>query len=273
MDFFITAALIVFLFVLLGMGVWIETRIARRGLDRHGVVHQPPGGRRDGGDDLGHGVVVDADCAAAVHLDGRGAVSHQVVGRHVQGPRPMAGKSAGPPAAPNIIGCTIFAAVSGSSAATCATIGKMTLPELLRRGYPEDIVIGTLAGAERAGTADSAVDHHDRLWRHGRVSIAQLFIGGVLPGLLLAGLFMGYVVVWSLLNPDKIPPALTKRPARKILCIAPPDSGGAADRTGAETDLRRHRHRHGSSRVRGGGGAGAGRGAGSRSTGALSATA
>ena len=63
----------------------------------------------------------------------------------------------------NVIGCTIFAAVSGSSAATCATIGKITLPELKKRGYPEDITIGTLAG----GPADPAVDHHDRL-RRGR---------------------------------------------------------------------------------------------------------
>ena len=51
----------------------------------------------------------------------------------------------------NVIGCTIFAAVSGSSAATCATIGKMTLPELTRRGYPEHMVIGTLAGASTLG--------------------------------------------------------------------------------------------------------------------------
>src|SRR5262249_40398461 len=68
----------------------------------------------------------------------------------------------------NIIGCTIFAAVSGSSAATCATIGKMTLPELKSRGYPEDITIGTLAGPGRrrhARAADSAVDHHDRVRR------------------------------------------------------------------------------------------------------------
>ncbi len=68
----------------------------------------------------------------------------------------------------NVIGCTIFAAVSGSSAATCATIGKMTLPELTRRGYPEHMVIGTLAGRQHTGPAHSAVHHHDRLWRDGR---------------------------------------------------------------------------------------------------------
>ena len=68
----------------------------------------------------------------------------------------------------NIIGCTIFAAVSGCSAATCATIGKMTLPELARRGYPDGITIGTLAGAGTLGLSDPAVDHHDRLRRDGQ---------------------------------------------------------------------------------------------------------
>ena len=105
----------------------------------------------------------------------------------------------------NIIGCTIFAAVSGSSAATCATIGKMTLPELLGRGYPEGKVIGTLAGA---GTLGLLIPPSIIMIVYGvtaEVSIAQLFIAGVIPGLLLAGLFMGYVMVWSVLNPGAIP--------------------------------------------------------------------
>ena len=107
----------------------------------------------------------------------------------------------------NIVGCAIFAAVSGSSAATCATIGKMTLPELKKRGYPDDKVIGTLAGA---GTLGLLIPPSIIMIVYGvsaEVSIAQLFIAGVIPGLLLAGLFMGYVIVWALLNPDKVPPA------------------------------------------------------------------
>lgn len=107
----------------------------------------------------------------------------------------------------NIIGCAIFAAVSGSSAATCATIGKITLPELKKRGYPDDIAIGTLAGA---GTLGLLIPPSIIMIVYGaatNVSIAKLFIAGVLPGILLGLLFMGYVVLWSLLHPTAIPAA------------------------------------------------------------------
>src|SRR5919201_2481337 len=107
----------------------------------------------------------------------------------------------------NIIGCTIFAAVSGSSAATCATIGKMTLPELRKRGYPEDITVGTLAGA---GTLGLLIPPSIIMIVYGvtaNVSIAQLFIAGVIPGVLLAVLFSGYIVVWALVQPDRVPAA------------------------------------------------------------------
>ena len=105
----------------------------------------------------------------------------------------------------NVVGCTIFAAVSGSSAATCATIGKMTLPELKRRGYPDDIVIGTLAGS---GTLGLLIPPSIIMIVYGvtaDVSISQLFIAGVLPGLLLATLFSGYIIFWALRNPTLVP--------------------------------------------------------------------
>ena len=107
----------------------------------------------------------------------------------------------------NVIGCTIFAAVSGSSAATCATIGKITLPELKKRGYPDDVAIGTLAGA---GTLGLLIPPSIIMIVYGvaaNVSIAKLFIAGVIPGLMLAALFMGYIVVWALLNKGKVPAA------------------------------------------------------------------
>ena len=105
----------------------------------------------------------------------------------------------------NVIGCAIFAAVSGSSAATCATIGKMTLPELGKRGYAEDITIGSLAGA---GTLGLLIPPSIIMIVYGvaaDVSIAKLFIAGVLPGILLAALFSGYLMVWALMNPGKVP--------------------------------------------------------------------
>jgi C4-dicarboxylate transporter DctM subunit len=106
----------------------------------------------------------------------------------------------------NVAGCTIFAAVSGSSAATCATIGKMSLPELARRGYPDGISIGSLAGA---GTLGLLIPPSIIMIVYGvtaEVSIAQMFIAGVLPGLMLALLFSGYLMVWALRNPARVPP-------------------------------------------------------------------
>ena len=106
----------------------------------------------------------------------------------------------------NVVGCAIFAAVSGSSAATCATIGKMTLPELKKRGYPDDMVIGTLSGS---GTLGLLIPPSIIMIVYGvaaDVSIAKLFIAGVLPGILLALLFSGYIMLWALRNPDQVPP-------------------------------------------------------------------
>lgn len=105
----------------------------------------------------------------------------------------------------NILGSGIFAAVSGSSAATAATIGKMSIPELTRRKYPVNMVIGTLAGSATLGLL---IPPSIILIVYGvatEQSIARLFIGGILPGLLLISLFIGYVVIWSLLHPEQIP--------------------------------------------------------------------
>jgi tripartite ATP-independent transporter DctM subunit len=110
----------------------------------------------------------------------------------------------------NVIGCTIFAAVSGSSAATCATIGKMTLPELTRRGYPEHMVIGTLAGASTLGLLIPPSIIIIVYGVAAEVSISKLFIAGVLPGIMLATLFSGYIMVWALRNPSQVPAAEEK---------------------------------------------------------------
>ena len=107
----------------------------------------------------------------------------------------------------NVVGCGIFAAVSGSSAATCVTIGKMSMPELMRRGYDERMSIGSLAGS---GTLGLLIPPSIMMIVYGlvaEVSIARLFIAGVLPGIMLMGLFMGYIIIWAWLNPTKVPPA------------------------------------------------------------------
>ncbi len=105
----------------------------------------------------------------------------------------------------NVVGCAIFAAVSGSSAATCATIGKMTLPELTRRGYPDHMVVGTLAGASTLGLLIPPSIIMIVYGVTAEVSISQLFIAGVLPGMLLALLFSGYIMLWALRHPDQVP--------------------------------------------------------------------
>ena len=107
----------------------------------------------------------------------------------------------------NIAGCTIFAAVSGSSAATLTTVGKMTIPELRKRGYPERLTIGTLAGAATLGLM---IPPSLTLIVYGvaiNESITKLFIAGVVPGLVLAFLFMCYVFVASKLSKDYRPAA------------------------------------------------------------------
>ena len=117
----------------------------------------------------------------------------------------------------NIFGCGIFAAVSGSSAATAATIGKLSIPELSERKYPESLILGTLAGSATLGLL---IPPSIILIVYGvatEQSIARLFVAGVLPGVLLVSLFVGYVIVWSMFNKDKLPPADPSLPLREKL--------------------------------------------------------
>ncbi|MBM3597016.1 MAG: TRAP transporter large permease subunit [Alphaproteobacteria bacterium] len=120
----------------------------------------------------------------------------------------------------NVVGCAIFAAISGSSAATCATIGKMTLPELQRRGYPREMSIGSLAGS---GTLGLLIPPSIIMIVYGITadqSIGQLFTAGILPGIMLACLFSGYIVIWSLLNPDKVPAATERYALREKIYMS-----------------------------------------------------
>lgn len=107
----------------------------------------------------------------------------------------------------NILGCTLFAAISGSSNATTATVGRITVPELIRRGYDLNLASGSLAGA---GTFGLLIPPSIAMIIYGvlaEVSIIKLFAAGVVPGLMLAALFSGYIAVVSILRPEVVPEA------------------------------------------------------------------
>ena len=207
MDIYITLLLIVTLFIILGSGVWI-------GLSLAGVawIGMELFTSRPVGDSMAVTIWGSASSWTLTALPlfiwmGEILFRTKLSEDMFKGLAPWLDKLPGRLLHTNIIGCTIFAAVSGSSAATCATIGKMTLPELKRRGYPEHIAVGTLAGA---GTLGLLIPPSIIMIVYGvtaNVSIAQLFIAGVLPGLLLAGLFMAYTIGWALIHPEQIPPA------------------------------------------------------------------
>ncbi|MDC3060337.1 TRAP transporter large permease subunit [Candidatus Pelagibacter sp.] len=105
----------------------------------------------------------------------------------------------------NVVGCALFAAISGSSAATVATVGKMSIPELRKRNYPESILLGSLAGS---GTLGLLIPPSIILIIYGvtvQESIAKLFIAGILPGIMIALIFMTYVMIWSSINKKSMP--------------------------------------------------------------------
>ncbi|MBK9673848.1 MAG: TRAP transporter large permease subunit [Betaproteobacteria bacterium] len=207
MDALITLLLVVTLFVLLGSGVWIGLALA-------GVawIGMELFSSRPAGDAMAVTIWGSASSWTLTALPlfvwmGEILFRTRLSEDMFKGLAPWLERLPGRLLHTNIIGCTIFAAVSGSSAATCATIGKMTLPELKARGYPEGMTIGTLAGA---GTLGLLIPPSIIMIVYGvtaEVSISQLFIAGVIPGILLAVLFSGYIVVWSLLHPGAIPAA------------------------------------------------------------------
>jgi len=105
----------------------------------------------------------------------------------------------------NVVGCALFAAISGSSAATVATVGKMSIPELRKRNYPEKLLLGSLAGS---GTLGLLIPPSIILIIYGvtvQESIAKLFIAGIIPGIMIAIFFMLYVIGWSMLNKNSMP--------------------------------------------------------------------
>ncbi|MEP6943040.1 MAG: TRAP transporter large permease subunit [Betaproteobacteria bacterium] len=210
MDLLITTLLIVALFVLLGSGVWIGIALA-------GVawIGMELFSSRPAGDAMAVTIWGSASSWTLTALPlfvwmGEILFRTRLSQDMFKGLAPWLERVPGRLLHTNVIGCTIFAAVSGSSAATCATIGKMTLPELAARGYPENIAIGTLAGASTLGLLIPPSIIMIVYGVSANVSIAHLFIAGVIPGLLLASLFSGYIVVWALRHPGKVPVITTR---------------------------------------------------------------
>ncbi len=205
-DLMITGLLVVTLFLILGSGVWI-------GLTLSGVawVGMQLFSARPAGDAMAVTIWGSASSWTLTALPlfvwmGEILFRTRLSQDMFKGLAPWMQALPGRLLHTNVVGCAIFAAVSGSSAATCATIGKMTLPELQRRGYPDHMVIGTLSGS---GTLGLLIPPSIIMIVYGvaaDVSIAKLFIAGVLPGLLLAAMFSGYIAVWALRHPDQVPP-------------------------------------------------------------------
>jgi tripartite ATP-independent transporter DctM subunit len=206
-DFWITALLVIALFAILGSGVWI-------GLALSGVawIGMELFSSRPAGDAMAVTVWGSASSWTLTALPlfvwmGEILFRTRLSSDMFRGLAPWMQAFPGRLLHTNVVGCTIFAAVSGSSAATCATIGKISLPELKRRGYPDNVAIGSLAGA---GTLGLLIPPSIIMIVYGvsaEVSIAQLFIAGVVPGIILAGLFSGYLAGWAMLNPQRVPAA------------------------------------------------------------------
>ncbi len=117
----------------------------------------------------------------------------------------------------NVLACGVFGSVSGSSAATCATVAKIALPELKKRGYDETVALGSLAGAGTLGILIPPSITMVVYAVQANVSIIQVFLAGFLPGLLVMALYSGYIAGWSILNPHRTPPPDPPMPFRQKL--------------------------------------------------------
>ncbi|AOF86819.1 TRAP transporter, DctM subunit [Hydrogenophaga sp. RAC07] len=204
-ELLVTSLLIVALFALLGSGVWI-------GLTLAGVawIGMEMFSSRPAGDAMAITIWGSASSWTLTALPlfvwmGEILFRTKLSESMFRGLAPWVNALPGRLLHTNILGSTIFAAVSGSSAATCATIGKMSIPELTKRGYPPEKIVGSLGGASTLGLLIPPSIIMIVYGVAAEVSIAKLFVAGVLPGLMLAGLFSGHLMIWALLNPKQVP--------------------------------------------------------------------
>ena len=201
----LTGFLLVVLFALLGSGLWVAFSLLSVGMIAMALFTQAPLGEILATTMWGHS---HSWALAALPLFiwmGEILFRSKLSEDMFTGLSPWMNRLPGRLLHVNIFGCGIFAAVSGSSAATAATIGKLAIPELSKRKYPEKMMIGTLAGSATLGLL---IPPSIILIVYGvatEQSIARLFVAGVLPGIVLVCLFVGYVLIWSLLHGNRLP--------------------------------------------------------------------
>jgi tripartite ATP-independent transporter DctM subunit len=204
-DFALALGLIVLLFALLASGVWVAFSLFAAGFAALLLFSTAPVGK----------VLATSVWSASAEWSlaalplfiwmGEILFRSRLSGDLFSGLAPWLSRLPGGLLHVNILGCGLFAAVSGSSAATCATVGKVSIPELMQRGYDEKMVLGTIAGS---GTLGLLIPPSIILIVYGvatEESIARLFIAGVVPGMVVIALFMAYVMVWSGLNRERFP--------------------------------------------------------------------
>lgn len=204
-DPMVFTVLLSVLLVLLAMGMWVALSLTLMAFVALVFFANPPAGQVLATTLWGHSHSWPLAALPLFILMGEILLRSRLSQDMFTGLAPWLGRMPGRLLHVNILGCAIFAAVSGSSAATAATIGRMSVPELTERGYPEKLILGTLAGSATLGLL---IPPSIILIVYGvatEQSIARLFVAGVLPGLMLVGLFIGYVAFKAIMNPASIP--------------------------------------------------------------------
>ncbi|MHC5655256.1 TRAP transporter large permease [Stappia sp.] len=205
MTFISAIVLIVLIFGFLAVGVWVSVTLLAVGMLMMGIFTSAPMGS------LIASTLWDNSWGWALTSLPLFVWMGEILFRSnlssdmFRGLSPLVGRLPGGLLHVNILGCGVLAAITGSSAVTCATIGRMTVPELGKRDYPIKMTVGTLAGS---GTLGLLIPPSIIMIVYGvtaEQSIGRLFIAGVVPGLLLITLFMGYTAIWSLINKDAMP--------------------------------------------------------------------
>ncbi len=200
-----SAVLVVTLLVLLGLGVWVGVALLASAVVIFLLFTSSPVDAVLGTTMWAHSASWTLTALPLFIWMGEILYRTRLAEDLFSGLAPWVGRLPGGLAHVNVVGCGIFAAVSGSSAATTATVGRISLPELKSRGYDDRLAIGSLAGS---GTLGLLIPPSVVMIVYGvaaQVSINRLFIAGVVPGLMLMALFSGYIAIWSRMNRDAMP--------------------------------------------------------------------